>query len=170
MFSPSVLPTGRGFDTFFGYYGGAEDYFKHDVQNFLDLHNDSVQNGISAAFGYNGQYSTHIYAQRAQAIIADFAKRHPQAERQQAGDETSLFMYLAWQAIHAPDEAPSSYTERFNKTIPDTPDGVGRHRRIVAGMVAALDEGMANVTAALRAHGLWEDTLLFFTAVSSSNS
>ena len=73
-------------------------------------------------------------------------------------------MYLAWQAIHSPDEAPSSYTDRFNATIPDTPDGVGQHRRIVAGMVAALDEGMANVTAALRAHGLWEDTLLFFTA------
>eukprot|EP00937_MAST-01D_sp_MAST-1D-sp2_P000661 g661.t1 len=73
-------------------------------------------------------------------------------------------MYLAWQAIHSPDEAPPAYERAFKSTIPDTKDGVGQHRRTVAGMIAALDEGMGNVTAALKSAGLFNDTLIFFTA------
>jgi arylsulfatase A-like enzyme len=75
------------------------------------------------------------------------------------------------QAIHSPDEVPQSYRDPFNSSIPDTPDSpskvlnnTGNHRRTVAGMVAALDEGVGNVTAALKAAGMWEDTLIFFTA------
>ena len=41
MFSRSVIPTGRGFETFFGYYGGAEDYFTHESFGYLDLHDDT---------------------------------------------------------------------------------------------------------------------------------
>ena len=48
MFSPSVVPTGRGFDRYFGYYSGAEDYLTHKVDGYLDLHSDvgaSIQPG-----------------------------------------------------------------------------------------------------------------------------
>ena len=76
-----------------------------------------------------------------------------------------LFLYLAYQAIHKLDEAPMRDEERFNATIPDTPDehNVGGHRRKVAGMVACLDEGVGNVTTALDAAGMRETTLIVFS-------
>jgi arylsulfatase A-like enzyme len=76
---------------------------------------------------------------------------------------TSLFLYLAYQAIHSPDEVPDSYKERFRASIPDTADGVGQHRRTVAGMVSALDEGIGNVTRALQAAGMAQQTIIVFT-------
>ena len=164
---PETVPTGRGFDTFYGYYSGAEDYFHHNVggvggkKQYLDIHDDIALNTVlRPAYGIDGQYSTHLYASRAERIIKQHAA---------AAASGPLFMYLAWQAIHSPDEVPDAYRNAFNGTIP--PDGAageakgtGLHRRIVAGMVACLDEGMGNVTDALKSAGMMKDTVIFFTA------
>ena len=72
--------------------------------------------------------------------------------------------YLAFQAIHAPDEVPREYSDKFTHTIPDTPDGVGKQRRTVAGMISCLDEAMGNVTDALKATNMLDDTIIVFTA------
>ena len=166
-FAPQLTPTGRGFDTFYGYYDGAEEYFSHTIKGFVDLHNDSAAEwGLGHATGQDGAYSTHIYTTQAERTIA----RHAAKAAADGTDVPPLFMYLAYQAIHSPDEVPQSYRDPFNATIPDTPDhdkvlgNTGNHRRTVAGMVAALDEGIGNVTAALEAAGMKENTLIFFTA------
>ncbi len=167
MFSKRVVPTGKGFDTFLGYYGGAEDYFKHTESGANDMHND-VGPQLTPDLSNKGEYSTFIYTRRAIKIIEEFAAAHEHPP--QEGDEArnnaksdSLFMYLAFQAIHAPDQVPPSYMEPFADTIPDTKNGVGKHRRTVAGMVACLDEGIGNITAALKRAGMFEDTLIIFT-------
>lgn len=48
---------------------------------------------------------------------------------------TPLFMYLAFQGVHAPREAPTHYWWPYNNTIQDL------DRRIFAGMLSAVDEG-----------------------------
>ncbi len=164
LFAPAVLPTARGFRTFFGYYGGAEDYYSHDSSGmgarYYDLFDDTQPNPATrAAAVHAGQYSTLMYAQRAVALIEDFGRRRQST----SSSPGALFLYLAWQAIHSPDQAPAEYTTRFEASIPDTPDGVGQHRRIVAGMVACLDDAMGNVTSALRRAGLADSTLIVFT-------
>ena len=69
-----------------------------------------------------------------------------------------MFLYLAYQAVHSPTQAPpASYVGPFNATIPNP------KRKTVAGMVSALDEGVGNVTAALKAAGLWSRTFFIFT-------
>lgn len=103
----------------------AEDYFTHMVPDGLDLHDD-VGADLHGAYGYNGNYSTHIYAKRAMEEIRAFANDKQSGEN----GANNIFMYLAWQAIHSPDEVPAFYSDKFNTTINDGP--LSAHRRIVA--------------------------------------
>lgn len=67
-----------------------------------------------------------------------------------------LFLYIAWQNTHSPlYEEPELY---------DTAGIEFTMRRTAAGMTAALDDGIANVTMALKVAGLWADTLVLFSA------
>ena len=63
-----------------------------------------------------------------------------------------LFLYLAYQGVHAPALVPAHYADAYNKTISD------RKRRTFAGMLSAVDEGIGNVTAALKAKGMLDNT------------
>merc|ERR1711924_53049 len=66
-------------------------------------------------------------------------------------------MYLAYQAVHSPDEAPQSYIDAYNTSIDN------QQRRKFAGMLSAMDEGIGNVTAALDAKGMLEQTFIILT-------
>ena len=68
----------------------------------------------------------------------------------------SLFLYLAYQAVHAPDEAPDSYIAPYAH-IKD------KKRRTFAGMLSCMDEGIGNVTKALAAKSMLESTFIVFT-------
>ena len=64
---------------------------------------------------------------------------------------------LAWHAVHDPLEVGAEYTKPFEGKIEDT------SRRVLAGMISNLDEGVANVTRALKQKGMWENTLWIMT-------
>jgi arylsulfatase A-like enzyme len=66
-----------------------------------------------------------------------------------------FFLYLSYTAVHVPLEATSKYLDRFPDLQPES-------RRTYAAMTSALDDGVGSVLAALRDHGLEEDTLVFF--------
>ena len=74
---------------------------------------------------------------------------------------TPLFLYLAFQAVHSPDQVPQRYIDPYNATIPDL------KRRTFAGMLSCLDEAVGNVTAAIAAAGMEQDTLVVFVADSA---
>lgn len=67
-----------------------------------------------------------------------------------------LFIYLAWHLVHSPLEAPVRFLD------PECSDN--KDRQLYHGMVTALDEGIGNVTAALLHHGMYNNTLLIFSA------
>jgi arylsulfatase B/arylsulfatase I/J len=157
-------PLRRGFDTTFGYLGGAQDYWLHGFSNvgkppksYLDF-----CDGDEPAFNHTCWqddacgvefYSTHLFARKAIKIIEDAAAA-----------SAPLFLYIAWQSVHSvegPDpeqlKAPQSYIDAFNTTIPNM------QRRVFAAMTTTLDEGVGNITAALKRTGLWKDTLLIFS-------
>lgn len=92
----AYTPTERGFESFYGYLSGSEDYYSHKHGGGLDLY-DSRQPVPEA----NGNYSTFLYSQRATDIIKAHNTSQP------------LFLYVPFQAVHAPLEVPSSYIERF---------------------------------------------------------
>ena len=68
-----------------------------------------------------------------------------------------FFAYVAWHAVHDPLEVPAGYTARYAGKIED------ESRRTLAGMISNLDEGVANITVALRARGMWENTVTILT-------
>ena len=180
-YEEQLIPTRRGFDSFFGYLNGGEDYYSHrlctNVGNSFGLFNDdysniwklnkdsSVVNGLyekdmkqefcgldlrsneTVARGYAGHYSTHLFTQKAVDIIQSHArKQHTEP----------FFLYLAFQAVHSPLEVPEAYTKPY-ASIKD------KKRRIYAGMITCMDEGVLNITIALEKYGLWNNTILIFS-------
>ena len=65
-------------------------------------------------------------------------------------------MYLALQNTHNPLEVPAWYMRNLN-TSEYAP------RRFYDGMAAFADESIFNVTEALRANGMWDNTILIVT-------
>lgn len=136
----SCAPWGRDFDTYIGYLGGNEGFYNHGAGGFADWHACGHELSPSKCDGcstlYEGEYSTSVYTARAQWLI-----------RQWQPPSSPLFLYLAWQAVHEPLEVPDRYLASFGH-IAD------RSRRVYAGMLAALDEGIGNITSTLHTSAL----------------
>lgn len=140
-----MLPTSRGFDSHFGYWLGCEDHIRHRVYGAYDFNDD-----LRIANEYNGTFSTPLFAERAIDIINSHKDQK---------DPDPFFMYLAFQDIHWPLQAPDEYVDMFRgKTDGDF------KRMMVCAMAAHLDEAIGNVTAALKSAGLWDNTLVVFTS------
>ena len=143
-------PTFRGFDSFLGYYSGDEDYFTHvgDCGGFDLKLEDAPRCGPGCSRHYweaQGNYSTQLFTARAVSLI----EAHDAA--------TSLFLYLPYQAVHVPDQVPAAYMAGY-----DFPKVLGSNaRNIFAGMLACLDEGVGNLTAALRRKSMLDETLVW---------
>uniref|UniRef100_UPI00358EB106 arylsulfatase B-like isoform X7 n=1 Tax=Myxine glutinosa TaxID=7769 RepID=UPI00358EB106 len=149
MVRQNCLPTHRGFHTYFGYLLGSEDYYSH--QRCFPIPGTNItpcaldlRDGDTVARNYSGYYSAHLFTKRAERIIAQHDPKKP------------MFLYMAFQSVHAPLEVPKQYTDPYGfiKNV---------NRRKYAGMVSVLDEAVGNITAALRAAGLWDNTLLVFS-------
>ncbi|XP_071094086.1 arylsulfatase B-like [Haliotis cracherodii] len=136
----NCTPTYRGFDSFFGYYNAQEDYYTHTTLDYLDFRNNTSPEKTD-----NGTYSTYRFADEAIGIIERHDKSRP------------LFLYLPFQAVHAPIEVPEKYEAMY-------PNVKTEGRRKYCGMVSALDDAIGNITKALTNSGLMEDTLILFTA------
>ena len=143
-------PRQRGFDTFFGYLTGAEDYYSHingmgyPASDFERLNGFDLWRNEEPATDLNGTYSTLLYARETQRIIADHDQDQP------------LFLYLAFQAVHAPLQVPKEYLKPYFHIKDDK-------RRTYLGMVTCMDEAIGNVTQALKDKGLWENSVLVFS-------
>ncbi|XP_034403102.1 arylsulfatase B-like isoform X1 [Cyclopterus lumpus] len=149
MYKKDCLPTRRGFDTYFGYLTGSEDYFTHVRCTRISALNLTrcaldLRDGEEVAAGYKGDYSTELFSQRATDII----EKH--------NSDKPLFLYVALQAVHSPLQVPERYVAPYS-FIQDP------HRRLYAGMVSAMDEAVGNITRTLRQAGLWDNTILVFS-------
>lgn len=95
------------------------------------------------AYGLNGTYGDLIYGAAAVQLI----QNHASADKDQP-----LYMNLALQVGHDPQEAPQRFLDLFK--------GVYPQRAMFNAMSAVLDEAVGNVTRALKSSGMWDDTIL----------
>jgi arylsulfatase A-like enzyme len=132
---PGVLPTDRGFDEFYGTLNNTP-FFKPRL--FVDSRiSPDVREVKEPHF-----YTTQAYARRSVDWI-------------ECNKDKPWFLYLAFNAVHAPLQAPDDYLDRFRK-IED------EKRRTYAAMTAAMDDAVGQVMGKLRELGLEENTLVFF--------
>nr|KAG5699858.1 hypothetical protein BaRGS_034632 [Batillaria attramentaria] len=162
FYKEEYLPTRRGFDSFYGYLTGSEDYYTHFRcdslhkgpggssydENFCgyDLRDNEVPVKTAA-----GKYSTQLFTDRAINLIKNHDTSKP------------LFLYMAYQAVHSPLEVPDKYTWDYY-------DIQDKHRKIYAGMVSCMDEGVGNLTQALQDAGMWNNTVFVFSTGDNSCS
>ncbi len=136
-FQPAYTPTRRGFDQQYGHMFGAIDYFTHTRDGKHDWYRNDQPSKEEG-------YSTHLIAREACRII-----------RAKPADKP-LFLYVPFNGIHAPHQVPASYKEPY-QNLPEP-------RRSIAGMLAAVDEAIGQITAALDERGLRQDTLIVFSS------
>jgi arylsulfatase A-like enzyme len=134
-FEPRFQPQQRGFDEFFGFLGGMHHYLStNEDPNNPILRSTKTIDKID--------YTTDAFAREA----ASFIERH---------HDKPFFLYLPFNAVHAPLESTQKYLDRFS-SIAD------KKRRTFAAMNSAMDDAVGRVLAKLREHKLEENTLIFF--------
>ena len=136
-FEPAYRPTQRGFDHQYGHWFGAIDYKTHLREGVLDWHrNDQACKDEG--------YSTHLIAREACRMIRE---KNP---------DKPLFLYLPFNAVHGPFQVPEKYSEPYTDL-----KGI---RRTYAGMLAAMDEAVGQVLAALDEKKIRDNTLILFSS------
>ncbi|MFN9720233.1 MAG: sulfatase-like hydrolase/transferase [Planctomycetota bacterium] len=130
-------PTKRGFDEFFGTLGNTP--FFHPTQ-FVDSRESTEIKEITS----DDFYTTDAYADRA----VDWIEKNK---------DKSTFLYLPFNAQHAPLQAPQKYLDRF-------PDIKDQNRKLFAAMMSGMDDAIGRVVGKYRELGLESNTLFFFIA------
>ncbi|MDZ4849667.1 MAG: sulfatase-like hydrolase/transferase [Pirellulaceae bacterium] len=148
--SQDYYPTKRGFDEFFGTVNNTP--FFHPLK-FIDSRKSlDIQPISDASF-----YTTDEYGDRAVDWLS-----------QQKGNP--WFVYLPFNAQHAPLEAPKKYLDRF-------PNIQDEKRKIFAAMMSSMDDAVGRVFAKIREMGQFDNTIVYFvgdnggpTASTTSNN
>jgi arylsulfatase A-like enzyme len=132
---PDYLPMKRGFDEFYGTVANTPFF---NPPNFVD---SRVANEIRPVKDDNF-YTTDAYAARAVDWIGK-------------NKDKPFFLYLPFNAQHAPLQATKKYLDRFPKITDEK-------RRTFAAMMSAMDDAVGQVLAKVREIGQEENTLIFF--------
>lgn len=153
MTTYGCTPLCRGFDHFSGFYNADEDYFTHSNGVTLDLRHD-----FDPDYEQYGIYSTSLFASRASNWITSTIKN----------GSSNTFSYLAFQAIHAPQQAPDELV--LTGPCADLFPIHEPIRRVACGQMRGVDIGVQEVVAAYKAAGILNDTLIIFTGDNGGNT
>ena len=145
---PSLRPLKRGFDEFYGFLTGGHRYFPDelvlddlsDARMHLDWYRTRLRHNGRAVD--TDDYLTDELTDQAVAFV-----RRPH--------DGPFFLYLSYNAPHAPLQATARYLARFAHIE-------NEKRRTYAAMIGAVDDGIGRLLDALDARGIAGNTLVFF--------
>lgn len=151
-YSKKHMPTSRGFDSFFGYLIGSEDYYDHTSLESIGWGMDLRRNLDGVAEQYFGQYSTTMYTKEAFDVI----------DRHNETSDGPLFLYLCYQAVHmgnkwSRNQVPEEFEKRFMHI-----ESEGRRKMVAINN--ALNDAVAEVILHLNKHGLLDNSIIIFTS------
>lgn len=144
---PEFGPLQSGYDRFFGFRGGALDYFSHtDTNGNSDLRDNDVPMERTG-------YLTHLIGKRAVETIKDYARRNQ-----------PFFMSVHFNAPHWPWEGIDDAAEAARLRSGSIRHHDGGSLAVYAKMIKAMDDQVGLILAALQKEGLAEDTIAIFTS------
>lgn len=146
-------PNNRGFDDFYGFLGGGHNYFPEQYRGAYERQKANGRENINDYFlplQHNGkettedEYLTDALSKQAVRFISESSTK-----------DKPFFLYLAYNAPHSPMEAKEEDMAAYSHIN-------NEKRRVVAGMVAAVDRGVGVVREALAKNQQSENTLIVF--------
>ncbi|MGE3241957.1 MAG: sulfatase-like hydrolase/transferase [Pirellulales bacterium] len=144
-------PLDKGFDEFFGFFGGARQYFGAGGDESSMRRGDAnieaqwrTEGDKSKYDPVNGRYVTDAFGEEA----VSFINHH-------SDDANPFFLYLAFNAPHSPWGAKQADLDHFSNISDPT-------RRLEAAMNYALDRSIGDVMTALEANGVDDNTIVVF--------
>ncbi len=145
---PVFHPNRRGFDYFWGFLSGGHRYFPHELTlNSLDE--------VERAWQW---YSTRILRNNKRIDIDEYLTDEISNEAVafiKREKKKPFFLYVAYNAPHAPLQATEKYLKRFSHVE-------NKRRRTYLAMVSAVDDGVGRILDTLEEEGLDEDTIVVF--------
>jgi arylsulfatase A-like enzyme len=147
----SLHPLNRGFDEFFGHVGGGKRYFPELLtrKNTKDAKNEWESYHTWITRGFEPVKTTGYLTEEFNREALGFVRR------QAATPEKPFFLYLAYNALHSPFEAPKNEIAKFQHIK-------NEKRRNYAAMVSVMDRGIGQLLDILDEQNLADNTLIFF--------
>ena len=145
---PDFGPLKSGYDHFWGFRGGALDYYTHKY-DIASTDTEDLWDG-DAPIHQTG-YLTDLLGDRAVKTIVDYASA-----------KQPFFLSLHFNAPHWPWEAPGDEAE--SQRIRSLVDRDGGSMKTYARMVLAMDEQVGRVLKALDSSGIANNTIVIFTS------
>ncbi|MEM1226615.1 MAG: sulfatase-like hydrolase/transferase [Planctomycetota bacterium] len=132
-------PTRRGFKDWFGFSGGGLSYWGDLGQRDPAL---GLHRGTIPVAGDSVRYLTETFSTEAVKFIQRY-------------EHEQFFLYLAYNAPHAPDQVTDDYLQQVNHIQEGG-------RAVYGAMVAAMDQGIGRVVDQLRESEILDNTLVIF--------
>lgn len=144
---PTFSPQKSGYDHFYGYRGGALDYYLHTGRTGApDLWEEDQPVSREG-------YSTDLFGDRAVKVIGDYAR-----------GRQSFLLSLHFNAPHWPWEGPGDQAEAERLRGSSLIDWDGGSQDTYRRMIAAMDVQVGRVLQALEDGGIARDTIVIFTS------
>ncbi|UWZ82824.1 sulfatase family protein [Occallatibacter riparius] len=176
-------PTNRGFDEFVGFLPGQTAYMdpkqpglhasvgsigdaaltSRTQPTIEDADQERRMNKVAGLFVRRPTNEIiegpdrHVIHNESEYLTDYFGKRATEYIQHNAKSGKPYFLYLAFNAVHAPHMVTSQYYDRF-------PQIQDHQMRVYAAMVAALDDNVGRVLDAVDATGQANNTIIYFAS------
>ena len=122
---------------------GFDDYFTGEINQYF-ANFDLTGAAVAPEWRKDNRFRVDVQTDAALAFL-------------QRNHAKPFFLYLNYFAPHTPLELPPAYAAQFPTDLP-------LRRRAALAMIAGIDSGVGRILAALRSHGIDQNTLVFFTS------
>lgn len=182
MATPEHTPLGRGYESWLGYYQHANDYWRKsvgitstgEVDNCLNsladfsMHNATYRGGVRDGPSTSAEcyadpnshpecYEEYLFKQRALSVVQ---------EHNVSDVESPLFLFYSFHLLHTPLQVPDTYLQKVDALLAAAGGASfdSQNRRLYAAMTLYMDDVVGELVGALKAKGMWDNTLVVFTS------